>query len=425
MPAYDLWGDHILRNSIWRLCLPGLFWAFGAHAGTIIDEIEPNDSCETAQNLGTLASAQTVSGEITEHDVDFYRIKGTPGDFIYVSYGDSGSPDVETLYPGHIALLDSNCNILTDSDSNNWVAGEWTLPANGKLWIAMTGKGDKNLDGTHANTGTYLLNIEFGPLSSIYGTIKQPDGSAFAGGGYAYLDDCWDNGDGSYFCTPGATETLATKQSKFVLTPSAYDATYFRVRFVPNGYEFRAASTEVFAVDTSNSQDIKKNITLDALPVGISHLKFCDSEKQSGGSKCKVTFEATNTTATALSLDFWLSIEADNGSGPVSSSVFQTGSAKPVPVALELAPGVATAVTLSFKFPAETPPMAQGRVQLFVSEQDNPYNTYVSIDVGGYAVNQDAQLSTLSLEQLQQLDHQSAVNQIRQLQRSHRQRSGT
>jgi hypothetical protein len=85
-------------------------------------EIEPNNTCPTAQDVGAVAFPLTRDGSLDSTpetlDVDFFRFTGTPGSAVKVDLEgqDTGQG---TLGDPFLGLFDSNCNLLALDDDGS------------------------------------------------------------------------------------------------------------------------------------------------------------------------------------------------------------------------------------------------------------------------------------------------------------------
>ena len=141
-----------------------------------IQEVDPNNSCATAQVLGAFAPNNpiTVNGALktppSVPDIDYYKITGgTPGDILRVLL--TGASDgVDTLIFPMVALLSSSCSVIQNSGASDPAKLEFTMPSDGIVVLAVTSCCDFALTGTGNYAGSYSLNAtDIVPVSSISG----------------------------------------------------------------------------------------------------------------------------------------------------------------------------------------------------------------------------------------------------------------
>lgn len=144
-----------------------------------IPEIEPNNDCFSAQDLGAPALPVVVNGSLDtppdSPDVDFYRLTGTPGQTILIHQRGSASGG-GTLEDPALGVFGSGCNLLAYGDYT-WGLGNWLdvrlefkVPADGLFVVAATSSYDWDFTGYGSGPGTYTLSLE-----------KLPAGKAISG----------------------------------------------------------------------------------------------------------------------------------------------------------------------------------------------------------------------------------------------------
>ena len=147
-------------------------------------EEEPNNTCQTAQEVGALSGLPAiVSGSLdTDYvsdppvrDVDFYQFYGTPGSKLRSELLGSGS-GVGTLVDPFLGLFDSQCNLLAANDDSSLGLEsriDFEVPADGVFILAATGCCDNEFIGAHGQEGSYQLGILEPPtaIGSISGRV--------------------------------------------------------------------------------------------------------------------------------------------------------------------------------------------------------------------------------------------------------------
>ncbi|MCB9431185.1 MAG: carboxypeptidase regulatory-like domain-containing protein [Ardenticatenaceae bacterium] len=141
-------------------------------------EVEPNSSCETAQDLGTITMPLTLDGELdistTSSDIDFYQIRATPGDYLEVTLSGTETGD-GTLYNPFLAVLSIDCNIISFGDDFNGSYNAYVtvvVPHSGVVILAATSCCDYLLTGNAGISGSYRLQVSQLPtIGSIQGRV--------------------------------------------------------------------------------------------------------------------------------------------------------------------------------------------------------------------------------------------------------------
>ena len=162
-------------------CLVGLC-IFGSTLGfvpvALSQEIEPNNTCPTAQDVGLVTLPLTLEGELiptveTPADIDFFRFTGTPGSAVRV---DLEGQDTEqgTLADPLVGVFDSNCNFFNSNDDSGGTRNAslvFTVPADGIFVVAATSFPDFSFIG--GGVGTYQLSLT--PAGGIRGRVVDAD----------------------------------------------------------------------------------------------------------------------------------------------------------------------------------------------------------------------------------------------------------
>ncbi|HXO86348.1 MAG TPA: LamG-like jellyroll fold domain-containing protein [Gemmatimonadales bacterium] len=129
-------------------------------------DAEPNSTCPTAQNFGTLALPFTLNGSLDGSqvpgggDVDFVRFIGTPSTAVRVDL-EGQSTGNGTLGDPFLGWFDSGCNLIAFSDDNGSNLNSRllvTIPSDGVFILAVTRCCDFSFD--QGGAGTYQLNIK-------------------------------------------------------------------------------------------------------------------------------------------------------------------------------------------------------------------------------------------------------------------------
>lgn len=126
-------------------------------------DIEPNNTCPIAQDIGTPILPFTLPGELLGFgevaDIDFFRLNGAPGDLLRVDL-QGASSGYGTLPDPLLGLFDEECNLVDFNDDSGSVNSRilFTVPPSGTYVIAATAYPDFSFIGT--GEGSYLLTVD-------------------------------------------------------------------------------------------------------------------------------------------------------------------------------------------------------------------------------------------------------------------------
>jgi hypothetical protein len=147
-----------LLTALMLLCLP-----VGVGLGQT-PEVEPNDTCPTAQELGSPPLPLVVTGELPTDtsDIDFFRFIAPPGTLVQIDhmgvYGGGG-----TLDDPFLGVLDSACNVLAVDDDSGYGTDSKVFvvtPPDGVLVLAATSCCDWDLIGAGGSRGSYTITAD-------------------------------------------------------------------------------------------------------------------------------------------------------------------------------------------------------------------------------------------------------------------------
>jgi hypothetical protein len=259
-----------------RRCAKLLLAAFlltSATAALAIQEIEPNNTCALAQNVGPLTPnvTVTVNGALktppTVPDVDFYRFTGTPGDLLRMTL--SGVSDgVDTLTLPLAEVLNSSCLITNTTGSFDPITFQVTIPTDGVVVLAVSSCCDFSFTGAGSYAGSYTLAVtDVVPVHSISGravdsVTAQPIPNVQAG-----LTLCGDPNCATVIQAEGFTSTDSLGQFTFTgnfgapLPPGTYQVTLedFQGRY-------ETALSPPFSA-ASGQQTVVPDIAVTSIPV--------------------------------------------------------------------------------------------------------------------------------------------------------------
>jgi PKD repeat protein len=128
-------------------------------------EAEPNNTCQSAQDLGAVTLPFVLNGSVDgspfpSGDVDFLKLTGTPNTTVRIDL-EGQSTGKGTLGDPFLGFFDSGCNLITANDNGGSGLNARlaiTIPANGIAVLAVTRCCDGGFD--QGGNGTYQLTIQ-------------------------------------------------------------------------------------------------------------------------------------------------------------------------------------------------------------------------------------------------------------------------
>jgi hypothetical protein len=194
-------------SMLFRAPLSALFLLLiSAGVSAQIAEVEPNDSCQSAQDLDDPARPFFVNGSLDSTDenpdVDFYRAVGQPGETLQVDLEGQGS-GMGTLSDPYLGLFNSACELVAiDDDSGGNLNSRLyvVVPDDGIYVLSATRCCDSEFVG--GGQGSYTLTVSVPSfVDSIVGRAVDADTFASLPGdappfAFATLSRC--DGGGCY-----------------------------------------------------------------------------------------------------------------------------------------------------------------------------------------------------------------------------------
>lgn len=374
-------------------------------------ELEPNNSCQTAQDVGEPPYPFTLSGELDSSsapDVDFYRFTGTPGVSVTIDL-EGQATGMGTLPDPYLGFFDSNCNLVTTNDDSNGTLNSQlviTVPADGVFVLGATLCCDSGFFG--GGNGTYQLTVTpVQTINSISGLVAdlqtgrplRGDAEPFA---FVQLIRCTDTA-----CFYMAGQPVGS-DGRFRFTRDFNGAPLpvgnYRLELFATQYFFSQAGP--FTVGEGEEFDVGE-IRLTSFPVRFSSVNACTVP--SNGGTCEFSVKITNGLPSRLSGRVWSVIDGFNLGSPANATTFQTGSTRD----LRLDPGKSATVRFEFRVPGSVADGATICSRVYVGQNpDAQYNTvglsYVFCIVKGstgFTVLSDLEAQTfLQSQQILQLN---------------------
>jgi 5-hydroxyisourate hydrolase-like protein (transthyretin family) len=314
-------------------------------AATGID-IEPNNSCQSAQDLSAQPYPFVLNGELDSSqnpDVDFFRFTGTPGLLATIDL-EGQATGKGTLGDPYLGFFDSNCNLIaTDDDGGESLNSrlEITIPDDGVFVLAATLCCDGGFAG--GGSGSYQLTVapvQF--LGSISGLVTDAvSGKPLRGDVLPYANV------GLLHCTQfgcsGVNNQAAGADGRFNFT-SDYSGAPLRVGnylVIVNADQYEPYQVDAQNVGEAENRDLG-NIPLTSYPVRFSDFQGCDIP--SGGDVCEFSVKITNGLSKRFAGKAWSLIYGSGTGSLINFTHFQTNT----PLDVSLDPGKGR--TLRFRF---------------------------------------------------------------------------
>lgn len=195
-------------------------------------ELEPNDSCLAAQDVGT--APLEMSGALGSPDVDFFlfRVNNASGTAIIDLEGESLGDPV-------LGVFNSDCILLAaDDDSGEGLNSRITIatPPDGVLVVAATSYPDFGFTGNGFYSGSYTLRVNGDPNSvAVYGRVADSRTGAGIASAIVTLRRCL---DGFCFNFVGQTFTDFDGSFRFDSSFTQLPAGEYMLEIFANNYVF-------------------------------------------------------------------------------------------------------------------------------------------------------------------------------------------
>jgi hypothetical protein len=272
-------------------------------------EIEPNNPCTSAQDLGEVALPFTMSGSLdsteADPDVDFFQFSGAPGSLVKVDLegADTGKG---TLVDPFLGFFDSGCNLIAINDDSAGLNSRLvvTVPDDGVFILAATVCCDLEFLG--GGVGTYEMTIaHFAVIGTISGRVVDAlTGSPLAGNTepftFVQLVRC----EGSD-CFDIRSEQPADPQGRFLFDRD-FDGVPLEVgtyQVVAIASQYQPVQTDPITVDEGEERDVG-DLRLQPFPVQMLNINACGSIPARGGT-CKYSVMVANRSGARLNAEVW------------------------------------------------------------------------------------------------------------------------
>lgn len=371
-------------------------------------EIEPNEPCSVAQDVGEVALPFTLSGSLdsTEEtpDVDFFRFSGAPGSTAKVDL-EGESTGKGTLGDPLLGFFDSGCNLI-DSDDDGGVGVNSrlpvTIPDDGVFIMAATAFPDFEFLG--GGVGTYEITVTpFLAIGSISGRVvdalsEDPlpgDEEPFA---FVQLLRC--EGDEGCFTV---NEQPATSEGRFLFDRDFSGrplevGTYQVVAFAN---QYQPGQTDLFAVGEGEERDVG-DVRLEPFPVQLSNINPCGNIPAEGGT-CKYSVTVANRSGTRLDAEAWSLVQGFGIGSFTDFTHFQAGIRQ-----LTLQSEESREARFEFRVPSQVSAGATICTELFVSRRRAAFFDTVGAAGLFCIIKEDAGFSIVADKKAQQIFRQTS-----------------
>ena len=342
-----------------------------AETGT---EIEPNNSCQSAQDVGAVSDPFVMDGNLDASqgpDIDFFHFTATPGESVAIDH-EGQATGKGTLGDPLLGFFDSNCNLIAvNDDSNNLLNShlDITVPADGVFIMAATAYPDFGFTG--GGNGSYRLTVAPVPhISSISGVVTDAvSGNPLSGVAapftYVRLLQC-----GPFGCSDVNSQSAASDGSFHFETD--FNGIALRVgeyMIVASADQYQPSQTETFSVGESENYDAGR-VALHSYPIRFSNTQIC--AVPAAGGLCDFSVKITNGLSTRFSGRAWSMIDGQNIGSLINFTSFQSDSLLNV----SLDPGRSTVLRFRFQVRGSVADGAYICATAFVGQNPGPlFNT--------------------------------------------------
>jgi hypothetical protein len=316
-------------------------------------EIEPNNPCSSAQDIGEITLPFAISGSLdsTEAvpDVDFFRLSGAPGSVVKVDV-EGESTGKGTLVDPFLGFFDSGCNLIDVNDDgpvniNSRLA--LTVPDDGVFILAITLCCDTEFHG--GGVGTYEITVApFVAIGSIAGravdalTANPLPGETEPFAFVTLLRCEGDQGCGEVNGQPADPAGRFLFDRDFAGRP--LEVGTYQVEVLADQY--LGTQTDPFVVGKDEDRDVG-DVPLRPFPVQFSNITTC-SNLHAKTATCRYSVTVTNRTGRRLDAEAWSLVQGFALGTFTDFTEFQTGTRQ-----LTLQSEESKVARFEFRIPAE------------------------------------------------------------------------
>ncbi|HUE98716.1 MAG TPA: carboxypeptidase-like regulatory domain-containing protein, partial [Anaerolineales bacterium] len=366
-------------------------------------EIEPNNSCQTAQEVGAVPLPFVLDGNLDSSqspDVDFFRFSGTPGTAISVDLA-GASTNQGTLGDPFLGFFNSNCDLVGLNDDFQSLNShlDITIPADGVFILAATLCCDSGFMG--GGNGSYQLTIaSIQVISSISGRITDEISGAPLRGdvepfAFVRLLHCGDFGCFDINSQPADSQGrfhFATDFNGSPLRAGSY-------QIVASANQYMERQTEPFFVGEAEEYSAG-DVALQPFPVRFSDAQSCSLPAQ--GGTCEFSVRITNGLSTRLNGKAWAMVSGSGTGSFTGFTAFQTDTPRDV----KLDPGSSTTLRFRFRLPGSVADGANICSLVYVGQNPNAFFKPVGLNVVFCLVKGEGGFTLMSVQNAQAASQQ-------------------
>jgi hypothetical protein len=333
-------------------------------------EVEPNDPCAEAQDIGPIdvTGATSIQGSLDtppdDPDVDFFRFSTTPGAQLVADH-EGEETGAGTLSDPFLGLFDTDCNLLASNDDASGSLNSrlvFDVAPDGTFILAATAFADDQFTGDGSSSGTYQLTISEAPpsIGSISGRIVgAPSGEPLAGNETPFAiaellrcdgDDCFD--------LVNSLSADAEGRFRFDRDSDGQPLPVGTYQASAVADEFERAETDPFEVVEGEDVDLG-DILLHLPPISFSEIRPCEDLLPQEDT-CRYSVRVTNNTDAPVRALAWSVVDGSGLDSSLTVTTFEAstrgGSRRVVRERLTLEP--MDEATLEFRF--DVPPGVVG-----------------------------------------------------------------
>ena len=339
-------------------------------------DIEPNNTCSTAQNIGQVTPTLTINGNIDRilavSDVDYYKLTGTPGQRIIVDL-EGQSTGRGTLEDPFLGAFFSFCSLFAVNDDNGGSLNsrlQITIPFDGVVILAATSCCDNGFSVGGDGIGSYTLTVAPVPVArSISGRIVDAvNGTPLSGTAppfaFVQLTRCSNSGCFEFVSSQNVGSDGSFRFENDFFGSPLFVGTY---QVIASAEQYQQGRTNQFTVVQGEEHSVG-NLALTSFPVRFSEIRPCGALPREGGD-CVYSVRLTNGLATSVSADAWSLVESSNIGSFFGSTRFQTQN----PQNVSIASGKSKVVEFRFHVPSTVTNGAFICTSVFVGTGRDPF----------------------------------------------------
>jgi len=372
-----------------------------AHAE--VAEVEPNNTCDTAQAVGSYADTPVVDAEIADSDVDYFTVTTASDQWYEVEVNAAGS-SAGTLDHPLLGEMDSTCSSTATSDSTGTGTDSLVLlkgDDTGSKTFAVAGYGDWFYGGSPTSTGTYVFTAHAPTHSWVVGLVT--DGNT---GEPVSID--LDASVAIYSCTSDESSSCTKKldwfytddDGNYQVSLNSLTDGYYRFRLTASGSSYQTTYSDVMELGPDSGM-VTLNWTLQPVPVDVTIDNIVPCSKTSNKGTCKFTYDISNPTSSEKTVQVWGFAMFDQTDSVVGPSDFAFGKGdKRKPFDVTLAAGATETITQKLPLTGLTAG-TEGDVRIFASTVDAPLQPMAISQAFGFTMTADGTADIMTVAQAQ------------------------